>query len=193
MALGRRLRQATTDPGMLPHRGNHRSPASKCHGWRATTSTSYRSTENLCACRALTAPSFGQSSSLFCSPVPQRPMTLIQYSWTYQKPVDPRKPLHLHDIGRQLHDLQRIFLVCHAFEPQKRTRRENQRLVNQPSPRVPIFLGKMPSTLCIARYNFLDSEEANSQRADEDGRADKSRTGRTEREETSVRSRTRTH
>jgi flagellar L-ring protein FlgH len=41
------------------------------------------------------APAFGQSSSLFGSSDARRPMTLEEYSWTYQKPVSPQ-PIKLH-------------------------------------------------------------------------------------------------
>jgi len=62
----------------------------------------------LAAC-SLTAPSFGQSSSLFGSPDPQRPMTLNQYSWTYQKPPEPH-PFRLHDIVTVLVDEKSVFI-----------------------------------------------------------------------------------
>jgi flagellar L-ring protein precursor FlgH len=38
-----------------------------------------------------------QESSLFKTQDPHRPMTLPEYSWTYQKPIEPH-PIRLHDI-----------------------------------------------------------------------------------------------
>jgi flagellar L-ring protein precursor FlgH len=43
------------------------------------------------------ADSKAQDSSIFGQPDPRRGLTLVEYSWTYQKPVEPH-PIRLHDI-----------------------------------------------------------------------------------------------
>jgi flagellar L-ring protein FlgH len=45
----------------------------------------------------LPADLLAQSSSLFAQPDQRRGITLAEYSWTYQKPVEPH-PIRLHDI-----------------------------------------------------------------------------------------------
>jgi flagellar L-ring protein FlgH len=47
----------------------------------------------ICSTSALNA----QTSSLFHHTDPRQPFTLMDYSWTYQKPVEPH-PIRLHDI-----------------------------------------------------------------------------------------------
>ncbi|HEY4759231.1 MAG TPA: flagellar basal body L-ring protein FlgH [Thermoguttaceae bacterium] len=53
----------------------------------------------ICFALFICSPAYlkAQTSSLFGEPDPRRNITLAEYSWTYQKPIEPH-PIRMHDI-----------------------------------------------------------------------------------------------